>query len=163
MESVFSAKKSGLHWLWLSLIVIVADQLVKYLIRTHLLYNESVNVFPFFNLTLAHNKGAAFSFLSEGGYWAPLLFIVTALIISTVLCIWMYRLPPKNYWLGIGLALILGGAIGNLIDRLIFGYVIDFVHLHVANWSFPIFNIADVGITVGALMLIIDIFKKKSP
>lgn len=160
VETVSTEKKTGLYWLWLSVVVVILDQFVKYLVSVYFVYNEAFYLLPFLNLTLAHNTGAAFSFLSETGLIAVWLFIITAFIISLVLGIWMYRLSPKNYWLGVSLALILGGAVGNLLDRIFFGYVIDFIHFHLGTWSFPIFNIADVAITIGAFMLIIDLFKK---
>lgn len=154
-------KKTGIYWLWLALVVIIIDQITKYLVMQHLQVNEVVRVLPFLNFILEHNKGAAFSFLSEAGYLAVWLFIGTAFLISLILCFWLHRLPSHNAWLGISLALILGGAIGNLLDRIMYGYVIDFVHFHIQQWSWFIFNFADAAITIGSLMLVIDIFKKK--
>jgi signal peptidase II len=153
--------KTGLYWLRLSVLLIAGDQLTKYLVACYLGYAESLYLFPFLNLTLAHNRGAAFSFMAGTGQIAVWLFILSALVISLFLCLWMYRLPFKNVWLGISLALILGGAIGNLLDRILYGYVIDFIHFHIGDWSFPIFNMADTVITFGAVMLLIDIFDKK--
>lgn len=163
MENVnVNSKHTGLYWLWLSVFVVIADQVTKYLITSYLSYNQQVYVFPFFNLLLEHNRGAAFSFLSHVGPLALWIFIATATIISLILCLWLYRLPPKSSWMGISIALILGGAVGNLIDRIAYGYVIDFLHLHVQNYSWPIFNVADCAITIGAVMLIIDLFRGKS-
>lgn len=158
-----SSQRSGLHWLWLSVAIIVLDQLIKRLIMLYFAYNEAYPLGAFVNLTLEHNTGAAFSFLSDVGSLATAFFIGTAVIISIALCIALYRLSPKQKWLGVGLSLIIGGAIGNLLDRIQYGYVIDFVHLHIQFWSLPIFNLADVAITTGAIMLIIDIFRKKTP
>lgn len=156
-------KKTGLHWLWLSVAVIIIDQITKYLIVQNIEYSSIVRLLPFLNLTLIHNTGAAYGFLGEFGIWASLFFIATAAVISLVLCWWLYRLPRENKWMGISLALILGGAIGNLIDRILYGYVVDFVHFHLTTWSFAIFNVADAAITIGAVMLIIDIFRGKTP
>jgi signal peptidase II len=154
-------KKTGLCWLWLSLFVIIADQVSKYLIVQNIEYNSIFYLLPFLNFTLEHNTGAAYGFLGKYGQLASLFFIATALIISIVLGVWLHRLPRQSRWLGISLGLILGGAIGNLIDRVCYGYVIDFVHFHINTWSFAIFNFADSAITVGAIMLIIDIFRGK--
>lgn len=161
METIL-VKRTGLFWLWLSVFVLITDQVAKYIASHYLLFNESFYLLPFFNLTLAHNKGAAFSFLSESGIFATWLFIATALIISSLLSVWLHRVPKNNIWLSVALALILGGAIGNLLDRILYGYVIDFIHLHLKSWSWPIFNIADMAITCGALMLIVDLFKEKA-
>lgn len=162
METVSTQRKTNFFWLGLSIFIIIIDQIFKHLMLINFSYNQPFYLAPFLNLTLAYNRGAAFSFLSEFGHAATWFFIATALIISVILCYWIYRVASKNYWLGASLALILGGAIGNLLDRIRYGYVIDFIHLHAYGWSWPIFNIADIAITVGALMLVIDIFKKKS-
>lgn len=154
-------KKTSLHWVWLSIIVIAIDQLLKYLVVQNIEYNSIFRLLPFLNFTLEYNTGAAYGFLGEFGSLASLFFICTAVVISLLLCVWLYRLPATNRWLGISLALILGGAIGNLIDRVAYGYVIDYVHFHVGGWSFAIFNFADAAITLGACMLIIDIFRGK--
>lgn len=160
-ESQVIEKKTGIYWLWLTLFVIVVDQVSKYFVIHALQLNQVVNVLPFLNFILEHNKGAAFSFLSDAGSLAIWLFIGTAFLISLILGIWLHRLPSSNVWLGASLALILGGAIGNLIDRILYGYVIDFIHFHIHNWSPFIFNLADAAITIGSIMLIVDIFKKK--
>jgi signal peptidase II len=162
LETIIVEKRTGLYWLWLSALVIVIDQVTKHIVTTNLFYNQSLYLFRFLNITLAHNSGAAFNFLSEMGYLAVWLFIAIAFFISLILCIWLQSLPAKNCWLGISLALILGGAIGNLLDRIFIGYVIDFIQFHVDTWSFPIFNMADTAISIGTFMLVIDIFKKKS-
>lgn len=159
-ESVLE-KKTGLYWLWLAFLVIIIDQFTKYIVLQSLEFGQPLYVLPFFNLLLEHNKGAAFSFLSEAGSLAVWVFVGTAFVISMVLCYWLYRLPARSTWLGVSLALILGGAIGNLIDRIMYGYVVDFLQLHIKQWSWPIFNIADTAITIGSVMLLIDIFKKK--
>jgi signal peptidase II len=162
LETIIIEKKTGLYWLWLSALVIVIDQVTKHIVTTYLFYNQSLYLCRFLNITLAHNSGAAFNFLSEMGYLAVWLFIAIAFFVSLILCIWLRSLPAKNCWLGISLALILGGAIGNLLDRIFIGYVIDFIQFHVDTWSYPIFNMADTAISIGTFMLVIDIFRKKS-
>lgn len=156
-----NAHGTGIHWLWLALIVLILDQVSKYIVTQYFPYNKPAYVFSFLNITLEHNKGAAFSFLSQQGSLAVALFIGSAVVVSLVLCIWLYRLHARDHWLGISLALLLGGALGNLYDRIIYGYVVDFVHFHWNDRSFAIFNLADTSITLGAFMLIIDIFRRK--
>ena len=151
-----------LKWLWLSLAVIVLDQLTKYLATDLLVYAEPVAVVPFFNLTLLHNTGAAFSFLSEAGGWQRWFFSVMAIGVSLGITVWLSRLESKERWLAIALALVVGGALGNLWDRLYFGYVVDFLQVYYERWYFPAFNIADSAIFIGAVMLLIDGFFGKS-
>ena len=117
-------------------------------------------VLPFFNLTLAHNPGAAFSFLAGAGGWQRWFFVILAVVICTVLVIWMKRLAQSAKLEAISLALIIGGAIGNVIDRLIYGYVIDFLDVYAGSYHWPAFNIADSAIFIGAVLLIIDSFRK---
>ncbi|MCW8887803.1 MAG: signal peptidase II [Gammaproteobacteria bacterium] len=147
-----------LKWLWLSLAVILLDQLTKYLATDLLVYAEPVAVIPFFNLTLLHNTGAAFSFLSDAGGWQRWFFAVIAIVFSIGITIWLGRLDSKQRWLAIALSLVVGGALGNLWDRLYFGYVVDFIQLYYEQWYWPAFNIADSAIFVGAVMLLIDGF-----
>jgi len=149
-----------LKYLWLSLLVIVADQISKIVMVNWLDLYETVSVLPFFNLTMAHNTGAAFSFLAGAGGWQRWFFVVLAGLISVVLIIWMRRLAQTAKLEAISLALIIGGAIGNVIDRLIYGYVIDFLDVYAGSYHWPAFNIADSAICVGAVLLIIDSFRK---
>ena len=150
-----------LKWVWLSVIVFGLDQGSQYLADSLLQYHIPVPVIPFFNLTLSYNTGAAFSFLSDAGGWQRWFFVVLAIIISTVLITWLKSLASKQRWLAASLALIIGGAVGNVVDRVIFGYVIDFIDVYYQAWHWPIFNIADSAITVGvAIMLIDGIFGK---
>ena len=149
-----------LKYLWLSLAIIIADQISKTLMVNWLDLYERVAVLPFFNLTLAHNTGAAFSFLAGAGGWQRWFFVLLAVVISTVLVIWMKRLAATARVEAISLALIIGGAIGNVIDRLIYGYVIDFLDVYVGTYHWPAFNIADSAICIGAVLLIIDSFRK---
>jgi len=149
---------SALIWLWLSAIVIALDLITKILADSLLNYGQPVPVLPVFDLTLLYNPGAAFSFLAGEDGWQRWFFTAIAVGVSTMLVIWMRGLPRTNRWLGIALALILGGALGNLYDRLVHGHVIDFISVHWGSSYFPAFNIADSAITVGAIMLALDVF-----
>lgn len=147
-----------LKWLWLSLLVIVLDQLTKYMASSLLTYYKPLAVMPMFNLTLMHNTGAAFSFLNDAGGWQRWFFTIIALGVSVFLTLWLKRLTAQEKLQAIALALILGGAIGNVIDRIWLGYVIDFLDVYYQNWHFPAFNIADSAITIGAVLIIYDSF-----
>lgn len=154
--------RNNLRWIWLSAIVIVLDQVIKLLVTKHLSYGQPIEILPFFNLILAHNTGAAFSFLSSAGGWQKYLFATIAIIVSIVIVIWMSKLHRTNNWTACALSLVLGGALGNLIDRVVHGYVIDFIQLHYHQYYWPDFNVADSAITVGAIMLIVALFRKNS-
>lgn len=154
--SIATEKASALRWLWVSLLVILLDLGSKYLAQNMLEYANPVPILPVFDLTLLYNKGAAFSFLSGAGGWQRWLFILIALGVSAMLLIWMRKTPLKPWWLGVGLALLLGGALGNLYDRIVLGHVVDFISVHYAGWYFPAFNLADSAITLGAGLLIFD-------
>ncbi len=145
-----------LKWLWLSVLVIALDQFTKVLAETMLTYGDPIAVAPFFNLMLSHNPGAAFSFLSNAGGWQRWFFVVLALAVVAVITIWMYRLPPTQRWIAAALALVVGGALGNVVDRVVYGHVIDFLDVYVGHWHWPTFNVADSAITVGVAVLIID-------
>ena len=147
----------------LSVICIIVDQITKWLANNWLVLHEQNPVMPFFNLTLMYNKGAAFSFLSTAGGWQRWFFSIIATVISVVLIVWIWRLKEHEKWLGAGLALVLGGAIGNLIDRLYFGYVIDFVQWYYEHYYWPAFNIADAAIMVGTCLLLVTSFFGKDP
>lgn len=150
----------ALPWLWLSVLVILLDLGTKYLASSNLEYGVSVPVLPFFNLTLLHNTGAAFSFLADQSGWQRWFFALLAVGVSILLIAWLRRLPSTDRWMPIALALVLGGALGNLYDRLVLGYVVDFIHLYYGSYHFPAFNIADCAITVGAVMIALDMFRK---
>jgi len=150
-----------LKWLWLSGLVIVLDQASKWIMVSWLSLYETVAVTPFFNLTMAHNTGAAFSFLAGAGGWQRWFFIGLTSVISIVLFIWLKKLSTQAKLEAISISLILGGAIGNVIDRIYFGYVIDFLDVYVGSYHWPAFNIADSAICVGAALLIIDSFISK--
>ncbi|MCU7875203.1 MAG: signal peptidase II [Candidatus Thiodiazotropha sp. (ex Lucinoma borealis)] len=144
------------RWLWLSLVVILLDQASKQYAESMLTLYESVTVLPFFDLTLLYNKGAAFSFLSDQGGWQRWLFIVLAIGVTIVLIGWLWRLKRAERWIAVALSLIIGGAIGNVIDRILFGQVIDFLHFHYQGHYWPAFNVADSAITVGVAIMLFD-------
>ena len=146
------------HWFALAALVVVLDQISKHVIQQRLVYGESITVTPFFDLVLVFNPGAAFSFLADAGGWQRGFFIVLTLAISTVL-IWMLRNNRGNRMLSIALALVIGGAFGNLYDRVAYGHVVDFIQWHVAGYYWPAFNIADSCICIGAGLLIFDSFR----
>ncbi|PXF30164.1 signal peptidase [Pokkaliibacter plantistimulans] len=146
----------NLRWLWLMVLVVVLDLVTKAWVSESLTYAQPVYVLPVFDLTLLHNTGAAFSFLAAAGGWQRWLFAAIAVVVSVVILLWMMKLSSKQYWHAVALALILGGALGNLHDRILLGYVVDFLSFHYNGWFFPAFNLADSAITLGALMLIPD-------
>ncbi|MCU1787068.1 signal peptidase II [Pseudomonas sp. 13B_2.1_Bac1] len=152
-----------LGWLVLSVLVLVIDQVSKAHFEGSLEMFQQIVVIPdYFSWTLAYNTGAAFSFLADSGGWQRWLFALIAVVVSAVLVVWLKRLGRDDTWLAIALALVLGGALGNLYDRIALGHVIDFILLHWQNrWYFPAFNFADSAITVGAIMLALDMFKSK--
>jgi signal peptidase II len=143
-------------WLSLSLVIITIDQLTKMWAVKTLSYGHPMEVLPFVNFTLLHNTGAAFSFLADAGGWQRWLFMGLAIIISIGLVIWLLRLSVQQLGLAIALALILGGALGKLIDRVIYGYVVDFIDVYYQTWHWPAFNVADSAITIGVTILLID-------
>ncbi|MFV0275979.1 MAG: signal peptidase II [Parahaliea sp.] len=144
------------RWYALALVVIALDQYTKGLASAALEYGQPVAVLSWFNLTLAHNTGAAFSFLSDAGGWQRYLFTAIAVTVSALLVLWLYRLPRCQWLLALSLALVLGGALGNLRDRLLLGHVVDFISVHYAGHYFPAFNLADAAITGGAIGMILD-------
>ena len=145
-------------WYLLSMVVVTIDQWTKWLAETKLSFHEPVTVIePFLNWTLAYNYGAAFSLLSDAGGWQKWFFSGLALIMSVFLIVYLLKVPRQAKLLSVGLALVLGGAVGNLIDRLLNGKVTDFIHVHYADvWHYPIFNIADIGICIGIALIVID-------
>jgi signal peptidase II len=150
-------------WLWycIALVVVVLDQLSKMWISNHLNYNEPLEFTGFFNFTLLHNHGAAFSFLSNAGGWQRWFFAFIAVAISIVLVIWIARVVENNKSEAFALTFILGGALGNLVDRVTLGHVVDFIVVHYKGYFFPAFNLADSAITLGALILVADMFLTK--
>ena len=155
-------QETAWRWWWLVLLLLVVDQVTKQLVHQQMSLGQSIDLLPFFNLTYVRNYGAAFSFLSDAGGWQRWFFTVLAIVMSVIISIWMSRAPAANLKLGLALSLILAGAVGNLIDRSIFGFVIDFFHLHYQGWSYPVFNIADSVICIGAALLIWESFTNET-
>jgi len=137
-------------------LVVLLDQLTKWAITSNFFYGESLPVTGFFNLVLVHNTGAAFSFLSDAGGWQRWLFTLLATGVSLFLVAWIWRLEPGQKLLGYAIALVLGGALGNLWDRIAYGYVIDFLDFYWQRYHFPAFNLADSAITLGVILLLLD-------
>ncbi len=144
--------------LWLSLVVVVLDQLSKYWVVASFEEYEILTVWPVFNLTLVYNTGAAFSFLSDAGGWQRWFFIAVAVVVSIILAVWLTRLQPQERLTAVGLAFVIGGAVGNLIDRILLGKVVDFLQWHWQDWYWPSFNLADSAITLGVILLLVDGF-----
>lgn len=145
-----------MKWLWVSAVVLVLDQCTKLLADALLDFNQPVAVIPFVNIRLAYNTGAAFSFLSSGPGWQRWFFVTLALFVIGILVAWLRRLSAGQMRTALALALILGGAAGNLVDRLVYGYVIDFIDLYYGSWHWPTFNVADSAISIGAALLLLD-------
>ena len=157
-----SAGRGNLRWLWLTLAVVLVDQSTKELAEVYLVRHQPVAVVAHLNLTLTYNTGAAFSFLRDAGEWKRWLLSGVAVAVSAVIALWLWRLPPRSGWLACALSLVLGGATGNLIDRLLRpgGGVVDFVDLYYADWHWPAFNVADSAISVGAVMLLVSVLQR---
>ena len=156
-----AAPASGWRFLPLSAAVIVADQVVKSWIVHHLSLFERVRVLSVLDIILTYNTGAAFSFLSDAAGWQRWLFVLLALAVSAALIVWLRRLRARAHaLLACGLAFIVGGALGNMTDRLRLGRVVDFVHVHWGDAYFPAFNVADSAITIGAVVLLIDSWRE---
>ncbi len=149
---------SPLRWLWISLLIIVLDQLSKQIAEHMLPLRDPVTVFSWFDWYLTYNTGAAFSFLAGAGGWQRWFFTIVAIIISGVILQWLRKLPNEDRITAISLCLILGGAIGNVIDRLLFGHVIDFIQVWLGSYPYPAFNIADSSIFCGAVILVASSF-----
>lgn len=158
---LFKISRQACWWYLLALVVVVLDQLSKMWMSKHLIYAEPVALTSFFNFTLLHNHGAAFSFLSDAGGWQRWFFTIIAISVSAVLVVWIARAVVHNQREAFALSLILGGALGNLIDRIALGYVVDFIVVHYDDNFFPAFNLADSAITLGAFILIADMFLTK--
>ncbi len=154
MSTATAKRVNMLRYLWISVLVVIADQLTKWLANTQLEYHQAVTVLPYFEWFLSYNPGAAFSFLSDAGGWQRWFFTVLAIVISIVLVFWIKKLTASEKLTAIALCMILGGAIGNLIDRMLYGYVIDFIQVWLGSYPWPAFNIADSAISVGAVVLI---------
>jgi signal peptidase II len=147
---------SALRWFAIAATVLLLDQLTKLWIMTDFALGDSRYISSFFNLVRAHNEGAAFSFLSDAGGWQRWFFTFLSTAISLVIVVWIIRLPRQKILEALALSLILGGALGNLYDRVTLGYVVDFLDFHWAGWHFAAFNVADMGISIGAGLIIIE-------
>jgi signal peptidase II len=153
----FSLRAGASDWLWVSVIVIVLDQITKYAIVRNLAEFDEIVLFPVLSIVRLHNEGAAFSILSEASGWQRWFFTLLGVGVSIGILVWLRRLPARGQnLLAAGLAFVLGGALGNVIDRVLWGHVIDFIRVHYGAWSFPAFNVADSAITVGAALIILD-------
>jgi signal peptidase II len=148
----------ALWWYALAVVVIALDQYTKGIASSELGYGQPLRVFSWFNLTLQHNTGAAFSFLNDAGGWQRYFFTLIASAISIALVVWVYLMPRGHHLLALSLGLILGGALGNLWDRVELGYVVDFISVHYQGRYFPAFNVADSAISVGAGLMLLDSF-----
>lgn len=144
------------RWYGLALMIVIFDQASKWLASSELSYATPVKLLSWFNLTLHHNQGAAFSFLAGAGGWQRWFFATLALAVSAMIVYWLKELKPRQWQLSLALALVLGGALGNLVDRIHLGYVVDFISVHYRDWYFPTFNVADAAISVGAFLIILD-------
>ena len=151
--------RSWMSWLLISAIIIVLDQESKYAITQSFAHGESLTITSFFNLVLAYNTGAAFSLFADGSGWQRIFFIVIASLAAVVIIVLLRKHTGQRLF-SLALSLILGGALGNLIDRILLGHVVDFIQVHYAGYYFPAFNVADSAIFVGACLLIWDSFKK---
>ncbi|MFT6301505.1 MAG: signal peptidase II [Pseudomonadales bacterium] len=141
--------------------IVVLDQITKIWADTSLAMYEQIPITGFFNITKAYNYGAAFSFLDNAGGWQRWFFTAISLVVSVILCVWLYRMRRSERWLSISISLILGGAVGNLIDRVWYGYVVDFIQVYWRTSYFPSFNIADAAISCGTIiLLVLTLFEK---
>jgi signal peptidase II len=153
----FGLNAGASNWLWLGVAVMALDQWTKALIVEWLDEDAWHVVLPMLELRRLHNEGAAFSFLSDAGGWQRWLFVGLGVAVSAGILVWLRRLPPKGQTLlAVGLSLILGGALGNVIDRVLLGYVVDFIRVHWGEHAFPAFNVADSAITIGAALIVLD-------
>lgn len=154
-----NAMNTGLSWLWLTVLCLIVDQVTKHMVVDSMELYESIKVLSFFNITYVHNLGAAFSFLADQGGWQRWFFTAIAAIASIVFIVWLAKTPKNQKLLSIAFALLLSGALGNLIDRVLFGYVIDFLDFYIGDNHWPAFNVADSMIFIGAGLMIFDSFK----
>ncbi len=150
-----SSRASLWPWLGWALVILVADQVTKALILDSYRLGDFTTITSFFNIVRAHNTGAAFSFLAEAGGWQRWLFTGFG-VLAVLFIVWQLRAHPGQKRFSFALASILGGAVGNVIDRMMYGYVVDFLDFHSAGWHFPTFNVADAGISLRAVLLIVD-------
>lgn len=159
MSATPSSIKAMLPWFALALIVFAIDFITKSIVLSSFYYGERLEITSFFNLVLVYNYGAAFSFLSTSGGWQVILFSAIA-VIAVAVCSYLIYKHTRETLFCLALALIMGGAIGNLFDRIIYGYVIDFLDFHYQHWHWPAFNVADMAIVGGAALMILESFMK---
>jgi signal peptidase II len=150
------------RWFWLAIAVVFLDQITKYLADSHLEPYRPLELIPSANLTLMYNTGAAFSFLSDAGGWQRWFFVLLAVVVCIVIVRWLLSLPSRYRASAAGLALILGGAVGNLVDRVATGLVIDFIDLYYGDWHWPAFNLADSAITTGVVLVLVGGLPKRT-
>lgn len=160
-EPLKKAREPFAIWIYVALAVVVLDQLTKWAVVRFVPLYERIAVMPFLNITHQRNEGAAFSFLANASGWQRWFFIALALVVSVVLMLWLRRIRADQTVLAIGLSLVLGGALGNVIDRVMHGYVVDFIYFNWRTWDFPAFNIADTAISIGAGCLLLDAFLER--
>ncbi len=160
-QQALTLKQSGVRWLWLALLVFVADIGIKLVVMNGMGYGweNRIEILPFFNLLYVHNYGAAFSFLSDQAGWQRWFFTAIAFVVTGLLAFWMRRLPVSDKWNNIAYALIIGGAVGNVFDRVVHGFVVDYLDFYWGNYHWPAFNLADSAICIGAAMIILDSFR----
>ncbi|MCF7362959.1 MULTISPECIES: signal peptidase II [Vibrio] len=160
-QQALTLKQSGVRWLWLALLVFVADIGIKLVVMNGMGYGweNRIEILPFFNLLYVHNYGAAFSFLSDQAGWQRWFFTAIAFVVTGLLAFWMRRLPASDKWNNIAYALIIGGAVGNVFDRVVHGFVVDYLDFYWGNYHWPAFNLADSAICIGAAMIILDSFR----
>jgi signal peptidase II len=156
----FTPTRGASNWLWLSFFVVVIDQATKALVVGLVKMQNAIQLLPILDIVYLENTGAAFSILAQASGWQRWFFILLALAVSLALMIWLRRIRADQTILAVGLALVLGGALGNVFDRVIHGFVVDFIYFHWRSWYFPAFNIADTAISIGAGCLLIDAFRE---
>lgn len=156
-------KNSALRWLWLAALIVVLDQATKIWAENVLSAGGPIEVLSWFNFSLAYNRGAAFSFLAAAGGWQRYFFLGIGLVAVIIIVAWLQRLRADEQMTALGLVSILGGAVGNLIDRALYGHVIDFIDWHYAGWHWPAFNIADSAILVGAVLVVLSSLRARKP
>lgn len=161
MPSLDAFKQTGLRFIWIAVLALILDQWTKQAVVDSMTLYQSIQVTSFFNLTYVHNYGAAFSFLSDQGGWQRWFFTVIALGVSAMILWWLKQTKREQVLLPVAFAFILGGALGNVLDRMMYGYVIDFLDFYYQQWHWPAFNIADSAIFIGAALLILDMIKNK--
>ena len=159
MLKVFS--QTGWRFLWLALLALVLDQYTKTLVVEHIELYQAVQITPFLNLTHVYNTGAAFSFLHDAGGWQRWFFTIIAFVVVGLILWWLKQTSRQQIMLPVAFSLIIGGALGNAYDRLVLGHVVDFIVVYYQDWVWPAFNVADSAICLGAILLLIDMFKNK--